>query len=310
MELANHCGNSQQARGETAVIRTATEEDAPDIYQLLRRATHSHIHVGWHLPIHWLGRDEFLVYEPPARGSSAMNKLWGEDLALRACLVVTANPAPTAWVHVAALRGVAEPVVVLAEMLACVEEMLRPTAVTQIAWMPVDNWPEAWFEQLGFIEVNQIQTYFKPDLAVSDEQPAPGLSLRPARSSDVAELVQIEADTYAPLWRHSADDLAAALQQTCSFDVAELNDHIVGFQISTCDETAAHLARLTIAPTAQKRGVGTALLTHAIRGFQKQNLRSITLNTQADNVASQQLYKKFGFVARNRWFSIWAKQLT
>ena len=306
MELANHWHEGLHEGMDTAVIRTATANDASDIYQLLRRATNCHVHVGWHLPVHWLGRDEFLVYEPPP----CKNKFLGDGVALRACLVATANPSPVAWVHVAAIRGVAEPVSVLAAMLEQLEKVLRQTAVTRLAWMPTDNWLDEWVQQLGFTEINHLHTYWKHDFIVPEVPSIAGLTIRPAVNKDLPQLVQIEEDAFTPLWRHSLDDLSMALSQAFSFDVAELDNRVVGFQLSTGEKTLAHLARLTISPFVQKRGLGSALLSHAIQGYQKRGLRSVSLNTQADNIASHQLYKKFGFVKKRRSFSIWAKQVS
>ena len=305
MELAN----LWRGADATAVIRNATEADAADIFKLLHRAPYSHTHVGWHLPAQWLGRPEFLVCERPAHRSPAMRKMWGEEPTLQACLVAAANPAPVAWVHVAAVSRGLNAVAALAAMLAQLEELLWQTAVTQIAWMPVDDWPQEWLSELGFVEVNQVQTYLKRGMDLPEIEPVVGLTIRPATTIDIPTLAQLEADTFVPLWRHSLADLSIAQEQAFSFDVALLNGEIVGFQASTCQADVAHLARLTVASMMQGQGVGTALLAHAIQSFADHLVRSVSLNTQVDNLPSQYLYEKFGFVAQNQWFSIWTKQI-
>jgi len=306
MELANLRGSVADVTG----LRVATVSDAADLTKLLRRATHSHIHSGWHLPVHWLGQPGFLVYEQPQRANSLMNKFLGEDLLLQACLAAAADPSPFAWVQVAAIGKVEAPLSLLAAMMAQAEETLRQTAVTQLGWMPVNNdWPDYWLAELGFTEVNRVQTYIKRTMKLPQVKSVPGLHIRPIVPEDLPYLAQIEVAAFTPLWRHSISGLAAAMHQAFSFDVALLQGELVGFQISSCAENVAHLARLTISPGVQGQGVGTALLAHAIRGYEQQHLRSVSLNTQIDNVVSKRLYDKFGFVPRNQWLSIWAKQL-
>jgi ribosomal protein S18 acetylase RimI-like enzyme len=305
MELAN----LWHSMADVTSLRIATESDAADIDKLLRRATHSHIHSGWYLPEYWLGQPAFLVYEQP-QPVNTLKKLWGEDVLLQACLAAAADPLPFAWIQVAAIANVEAPLSVLAAMLTQAEETLRQTAVTQLGWMPANNdWPDEWLVQLGFTEVNRVQTYIKQTMKLPPVKSVPGLHIRPIIPEDLPHLAQIEVAAFTPLWRHSIDGLTAALQQACSFDVAVLHGELVGFQISSCAENAAHLARLTISPGVQQQGVGSALLAHAIQGYKQQRLRSVSLNTQIDNVASQRLYEKFGFVPRNQWLSIWAKQL-
>ena len=306
MELANLWGSVADVAG----VRLATESDAADLVKLLRRATQCHIHSGWYLPVHWLGQPGFLVYEQPQRVNSLMKKLWGEDVLLQACLAATADPAPFAWVQVAAIANIEAPLSVLAAMLAQAEETLRQTAVTQLGWMPVNNdWPNYWLAELGFTEVNRVQTYIRRTMKLPQVKSVPGLHIRPIIPEDIPYLAQIEVAAFTPLWRHSISSLAAAMHQAYSFDVALLHGALVGFQISSCAENVAHLARLTISPGVQGQGVGSALLAHAIQGYERQHLRSVSLNTQIDNVVSQHLYDKFGFVPRNQLLSIWAKQL-
>jgi ribosomal protein S18 acetylase RimI-like enzyme len=306
MELANLWDSVLDVTG----IRVATEADAADIVRLLRRARHSHIHSGWHLPAHWLGQPGFLMYEQPPKVDSLMNKLWGGDQVLQACLAATSDPPPFAWVQVAAIGDVAAPLAVLAAMLAQAEEALRQTAATEVGWMPVNSdWPDSWLKDLGFTEANRVQTYVKPTMKLPSIKSVPGLDIRPVRVEDIPYLAQIEEAAFTPLWRHSASGLAAARRQAVSFDVALLQGELVGFQLSTSAEGVAHLARLTIAPSVQQQGVGSALLAHAIQGYERRHLHSVSLNTQVDNVVSQRLYEKFGFVPTNQWLSIWVKQL-
>jgi ribosomal protein S18 acetylase RimI-like enzyme len=122
-------------------------------------------------------------------------------------------------------------------------------------------------------------------------------------------LEQIEARAFEPLWRHSVSTLRLAWQHTVSFDVAAVDGQVVGFQFSTPSETGAHLARLTVHPSFQGKGIGSHLMAYALAGYRRQGLKAATLNTQADNDASQNLYKRFGFQPNGQKFPVWVVDL-
>ena len=48
---------------------------------------------------------------------------------------------------------------------------------------------------------------------------------------------------------------------------------------------------MTVSPERQGQGIGAALLARALEGYGQRQLRTVTLNTQADNLASQRLYR-------------------
>ncbi|MDV7390860.1 GNAT family N-acetyltransferase [Arthrospira platensis SPKY1] len=309
MEMANLWLKQEQSVGRPRVARA---EDAPGLTRLLRDAALVHTHVDWRLPVDWLGEAGFVLQEAPpaaAGGRSLASRLLGARVSLQACLAVAADPPPAAWVRVAALAEAADVAQTLGGLLAAVQDYLRATAVTQLAWLPTEEWPNAWLPQLGFTRVNAIETYKKDDVTAPAPPPVAGLTIRPVRAADLETLAAIEVAAFEPLWRHSAAALALARNQASSFDVAELDGEIVGFQFSTGRRHYAHLARMTIAPRVQGRGVGSALLAHAIDGYRRNGLHAVTLNTQVDNVASQRLYRRFGFQPTGERLPVWAISL-
>lgn len=296
-----------------AGVRQATRADAGDITNLLRDAYFGHLHVDWRYPIDWLGSPGFVLLEAPREARQARSltgRLFGERPSIAACLAVTPDPPPAAWVRVAAIaRGLSDPPAVLASMFGWVVAHLRETAVTQVAWMPIDSWPEAWLQDLGFTQISAIETYVKECLDLPPTREVPNLHLRGVRASDYDRLAEIEAAAFDPIWRHSAEALALAQRQSFSFDVAERDGRILGFQFSTRSRSGAHLARMTVDPIAQRSGIGGALLARAINSYRAHGLRSVSLNTQIDNLPSQRLYTRFGFHPTGERFPVWAVNL-
>jgi ribosomal protein S18 acetylase RimI-like enzyme len=135
------------------------------------------------------------------------------------------------------------------------------------------------------------------------------LEIRPAKTSDLALLAEIESRAFEPLWRHSEWSLSLARQQAISFDVACFGETPVGFQFSTPTLQGVHLSRITIDPMVQNRGVGSAMLAYALEGYAQKGVPIITLNTQLDNVVSQRLYEKFGFQRSSESFPVYSVSL-
>ena len=162
-------------------------------------------------------------------------------------------------------------------------------------------------QELGFSRISQIESYTIRDLDGIEVKPLPpNLHFRPVAAKDLTTLAAIEEAAFAPLWRHSAEAFNYAKGQAFSFDVAELDGQVVGFQLSTRNNyNSAHLARMTLHPSIQRQGIGAALLTHMLTNFKKRGITSVSLNTQLGNTAAQSLYKKFGFRATGERFPIW-----
>ncbi len=308
MEMANHwSGAASSARK----VRTANLQDKADIMLLLQNGHYSHVHLDWQPPVDWIGEKSFVVVPDVLKKQSPFSEvIFGPQPKLAACLAAIADPPPAAWVRVAAVRRIDDAPTLFAAMMEQIITYLEETAVTELGWLVFNEWPLHLLTSLGFTQANEISTYVKYDMDVPESPVNPELTIRPARPGDMASLAHIEAAAFAPLWRHSASGLRQAYTQAFSFDVAEWNGRLVGFQFSTSNQDNAHLVRMTVVPDLQKAGIGSALLAHAIQGYKASKLRYITLNTQADNLPSQRLYTKFGFQLSGQRLPIWIRLIS
>jgi len=297
MELANP---------EKTIIRPANEHDKSEIYRLIQSAPYSHVHVDWHLPADWIGAPGFVVCESPAPGS---------DPAMLACFAAAADPQPAAWVRLVAIRRGQNPVALLELMLAAVLPYFRDSGVTELGWFPVRIWPESWLVSLGFEQVNRIVTFIKNDINNDDMRelslPLNGFTIRPAELGDMPMLAALEEDAFIPLWRHSSQSLTLAYRQALSFDLAEIDGQIVGFQYSVEGQKkeSVHLVRITVAADWQNQGVGRALMASTLAGYWRRGIRQVTLNTQIDNINSHRLYRRFGFRQLRDELPVWAMRI-
>lgn len=306
MEFANLWpkGSSQ-----TRLARVASRSDTSGIMSLLRRADYQHMHVDWYLPGDWIGRPGFVVVPRQGDSSGITSKLLGPRPSLRACLAVTADPHPVAWVRVAAMDRQTPPLRTLGDMMELAANNLRQTAVHTIAWLTIQNWPIQWLPKIGFKKVNEIETYIKESSTLPAVPEIPELTIRPVLETDLDQLAYLERKAFNPLWRHSARGLGLARHQAFSFDAAVIDGKIIGFQLSTPSDYGVHLVRLTVDPDTHGLGVGSTLLAHAFQGYHQRGRYRVTLNTQIDNEASQCLYHKFGFFASGQRFPVWLRRL-
>ena len=305
MEIANDGkrradGFFRRTSADSVQVWQARESDFYLINSLLKSAPWRHKHVDWFEPKSWLGSPDFVV-------SHASN-------GARGCLAIVADPGPGAWVRLAALERQGfnrnQAFLQMATMVDEVCDYLQNTGVSIVGWMAPIAWPNEWPERLGFAEQEKIITYQKPTFTLPTLREVAGLIIRPAILDDMEGLAEIECRAYAPIWRHSARGLAIAMTHAFSFDVAELNGKLVGFQHSAPGRgPAAHLARITVDPAVQGQGVGGQLLAHAIQGYQRRGAINMTLNTESANINAQRLYSRFGYTPNGHEFPLYTMEL-
>ena len=296
--MANSAAGDVLRRGR---VRAATRDDAATVQRLLRMGVYVHVHVDWRPPGEWLGGPGFVLHEDEA---ASARRRPGHDPAVIGCMAVAADPPPAAWVRVAAVESVADFAHAQA-MFAAILADLDP-AVEEIAWFLTDYWPLHWLERLGFVPITNVLTYQKDGLDAPPFRAPAALRIRPLLMEDLPALAAIETAAFEPRWRHDAADLQRAWRHSISFDVALLGDQPVAFQFSTGGNGNAHLARMTVLPAHQGAGIGAALLAYALDGYRRQNIRTATLNTQTENVASRRLYERFGFYETGQSYPVWS----
>jgi ribosomal protein S18 acetylase RimI-like enzyme len=121
---------------------------------------------------------------------------------------------------------------------------------------------------------------------------------------DFEAVAEVDASAFEPLWQNSLEALSRAYAQRAYATVAETSQRLVGYQISTSNPIGAHLARLAVRPETQRTGVGIALVRDLLLQFQHRGRPHITVNTQSDNLSSQALYERLGFVRTGEQFPV------
>jgi ribosomal protein S18 acetylase RimI-like enzyme len=175
---------------------------------------------------------------------------------------------------------------------------------------------DARFERAGF--TGRARHYMRRDLGepptVGEGPPPPGVCLRPIRRDELQAAAEI-------VYRSHAGSADAALNLTYStpatcrafvdtlvvrsgcgrFDpdasrIAEGPRGPIGVLIaSRLSRATGHVCQVSVAPEAQGRGLGAALVTAALRALRQHGLASATLSVTLGNVRAYRLYELLGF---------------
>lgn len=120
---------------------------------------------------------------------------------------------------------------------------------------------------------------------------------RRGRRGDHDAVIALDRAAFRPFWHLDADGLRQTLAATPAvrFRVREEGGRIVGYAVTGRADRQGFVQRLGVAPNAQRRGHGRALVTDALRWLRRCRAQHASVNTQLDNTAALRLYQNCGF---------------
>jgi ribosomal protein S18 acetylase RimI-like enzyme len=271
-----------KASAEAALrARPAVSGDFEGISNLIFLEPHVHRHLDWRPPLEWLGQDPFWIIEDDARISAAL-----------AC---PPDPPPIAWIRlfafVADMSGRAAWQLLWKEAR---QQLLEGGGATAVA-IAVQRWLDTILTESGFNLADHIVLLENNDRLRLPARISSGLSIRTMTMEDLQSVADVDAAAFEPIWRNSFEALNHAYKQASYASVAEYQNTIAGYQLSTSSSFGTHLARLAVRPSAQRRGMGAALINDLIAHIPLGTEPRLTVNTQATNTASLSLYYGLGF---------------
>jgi ribosomal protein S18 acetylase RimI-like enzyme len=123
--------------------------------------------------------------------------------------------------------------------------------------------------------------------------------------ADLPEVAKTDAASFDPLWQNPLETLRRAFAQALYATVAENENRIIGYQLSTGGGQRAHLARLAVHPAGQGKGAGRALLKDLFSFLTYTGIPRLSVNTQNDNQVSLRLYQRMGFVRTGEQYPVY-----
>lgn len=275
-------GGHSAVLGAGRRIRPATSSDQQRIADLIFFESHVHRHLDWRTPLDWLGHSPYWVLE--------------EGRQITAALACPTDPDSIAWIRIFAFAShVSGQLAWPALWHAARNELEQQGGVTVAAIAT-----QQWFDQILLAAQFHLASYIV--LLEWNEEAAPAhpsarahVQVRQMTLHDLPRVVEVDAAAFEPLWRNSLPALKKAYQQSTYATVAEGENGLIGYQMSSGGAFGAHLARLAVLPEIQGRGIGAVLVSELIQHMREGGGSKITVNTQANNAASLALYTRLGF---------------
>ena len=113
------------------------------------------------------------------------------------------------------------------------------------------------------------------------------------KEHEIPEICKIERECFSHPWSEQSLRESFA-KPDAHFFVAREEQRIIGYISAEIIIDEGYIMNIAVIPGFRGRGVGKALVRHMIEHF-KNDLKFITLEVRASNVAAISLYKKLGF---------------
>ncbi len=264
-------------------VRQAGKPDSYQIGQLLNFEEYVHRHMDWRAPLDWIGHEPFLVAEQFGR--------------LAGTLTCPPDPIEVAWVRTFGATAIAAPQAVWETLWGAATRTLRQLPGTYyVASVALETWYRQLLEQSGFLHNTDVVLLAWENALHNLPAGQFRGTIRVMTAADLPEVTRIDQAAFDPIWRYSLDGNRLAFDRAVLATVAEDGaGRITGYQISTHSPLGGHLARLAVRPGMQGQGLGYALVRDLLLQFRARGALQVTVNTQADNLPSLQLYQKAHF---------------
>jgi ribosomal-protein-alanine N-acetyltransferase len=276
------------------VARTANPSDRIQIANLMYFEPHVHRHLDWRAPLDWLGASEYWVLE--------------QSGTITAALACPPDPEGVAWLRLFAHSSSVSLVDAWTNLWETAKTVLHDRDLT-VAAITVSDWFGSLLTDSGFAGRQQIIVLEQNSFPFQERPIPPDIQIRPMKEADLPAVAAVDAAGFDCLWRNSLATLRFGFSQAGFASVAQINNEIVGYQISTRNSFGVHLARLAVFPQQQRHGIGYHLVQDLLNQARHAGLYRLTVNTQNDNQASLSLYQKMGFVLTGERYAVYTYQL-
>jgi ribosomal protein S18 acetylase RimI-like enzyme len=275
--------------------RPAEPADQQQIASLMSFEAHVHRHMDWRTPLDWLGSPHYWVLEDQQR--------------VMAALACSQDPPGIAWLRLFTFAPPLSGLEAWSPLWAAARDEMACAGGALAAAIAAKPWMQELLRESGFHFYQEIVLLEWTARPIDPCPPPDGISIRTMSVDDLSCVVETDVDAFEPLWHNSVHALRKAYSLAVCATVAEKAGRVIGYQISTGNLLGAHLARLAVRKEAQGKGVGSALLNDLILRLSSRYLARLTVNTQANNIASLALYQKLGFVRTGEQYPVFIYQV-
>lgn len=274
-------------------IRQAQKSDSSMIADFLYRAACIHRHLDWQGVLEWIPSDPFLIMQNEYR--------------LQAMLSCPPDLDKIAWIRCFACEKKYD-LAQTWEALFTELQNLPIMAGVSLYSVGLNDWFAELLSRSGFVNFQNI-------VVLEWNKKMPGVQpfnqpwlIRPMEEWDLDFVAELDRSAFEPIWVNPPDKVRLAYAQAEHSSVVELDDRIVGYEMTTANHISAHLARIAIHPDFQHQHIGSGLIKEMFGYFIRKGISQISVNTQSTNFASLALYKSLGFELTGETFPVFQYQ--
>jgi ribosomal protein S18 acetylase RimI-like enzyme len=271
-------------------VRPADLSDQQQLSNLIFFENRLHRHLDWRSPLEWLGAPFYWALDDS-----------GQIMAALAC---PPEREGIAWVRLFVYSGRWSAENAWAMLWQTAREEIARAGGAKVAAIAIQPWFQNLLGASGFENRQQIvllEWRYQPTAA----RETAGIRIRKMAEADLPDVEKTDAASFDPLWQNPLETLRRAYAQALYATVAESENGIIGYQISTGGGQRAHLARLAVHPAVQGKGAGRALLKDLFVSLTYMGILRLSVNTQSDNQASLSLYQRMGFMRTGEQFPVY-----
>ena len=274
----------------TSLVRPANLDDHQKLSNLIFFESRLHRHLDWRSPLEWLGAPFYWALDDGRQITAAL-----------ACPIEVPG---IAWLRLFVHSGGWSAENAWNVLWQTARTEISQAGGARVAVIAMQPWLQQLLTISGFKNIQQIvmlEWSYQP-WAGGEAQ---GIHIRRMMEADLPDVERADAVSFNPLWQNSLETLHKAFAQALVATVAENDEGVIGYQLSTGGTQRAHLARLAVRSDMQRRGVGRALLGDLFARLVDLGIFKLSVNTQSDNSVSLNLYQKMGFVRTGEQYPVY-----
>ncbi len=274
----------------TSLVRSAVPDDHQQISNLIFFEPRLHRHLDWRSPLDWLGAPFYWALE--------------DGRQVTAALACPEEVPGIAWLRLFVYAGHWSAEAAWQLLWQTAQQKIAQAGGAQVAAIVMQGWFQRVLGMAGFENrqnIVMLEWQYQPQAW----REAEGVRIRKMVEADLEAVRQVDALAFAPLWQISGETLRRAFRQSLLASVAETEQGIIGYQLSTGSGQRAHLARLAVAPAMQGRGVGRGLVQALFAQLVNNGVYKVSVNTQNDNASSLSLYQRLGFLRTGEQYPVY-----
>lgn len=271
-------------------VRPADLSDQQQLSNLIFFENRLHRHLDWRSPLEWLGAPFYWALDDNGQ--------------ITAALACPPEREGIAWVRLFVHSGRWSAENAWTMLWQTAREEIARAGGAKVAAIAIQPWFQNLLAESGFENRQQI-VLLEWRYQSTAAREATGIRIRKMTEVDLPEVEKTDAASFDPLWQNPLETLRRAYAQALYATVAENENGIIGYQISTGGGQRAHLARLAVHPAVQGKGAGRVLLNDLFVFLTHMGVSRLSVNTQSDNQASLSLYQRMGFLRTGEQYPVY-----